>query len=174
VSSRSGPLRIPVAELRRRPGNRSTVERTVPVGGLGVGSASTPTDAEAQVVLHLESQSDGVTVKGEVRAPWTGECRRCLEPTGGELSAEVTEVFSDHPDGAELLAFDGDAIDLSETVRDAVVLALPLAPLCRSDCPGPEPDSFPVRIEGEAGLERSDPRWAALDELRFDRDPDEG
>ena len=174
MSSRSEPLRIPVAELRRRPGNRSTVERTVPVGGLGVGSASTPLDSEARVVLHLESQSDGVTVKGEVRAPWTGECRRCLEPTGGELSAEVTEVFSDHPDGAELLAFDGDAIDLSETVRDAVVLALPLAPLCHSDCPGPEPDSFPVRIEGEAGLERSDPRWAALDELRFDRDPDEG
>ncbi len=174
MSSHSEPLRIPVAELRRRPGNRSTVERTVPVGGLGVGSASTPPDAEARVVLHLESQSDGVTVQGEVRAPWTGECRRCLEPTGGELSDDVTEVFSDHPDGAELLAFDGDAIDVSETVRDAVVLALPLAPLCRSDCPGPEPDSFPVRVEGEADLERSDPRWAALDELRFDRDPDEG
>lgn len=174
MSARPETLRIPVAELRRRPGNRSTVDRTVPVGGLGVGSATTPVGAEAQVVLHLESQSDGVTVQGEVRAPWTGECRRCLEATGGELVAEIAEVFSDHPDGAELLAFDGDAVDLSETVRDAVVLALPLAPLCRSDCPGPEPESFPVRVEGESGGERSDPRWAALDELRFDRDPDEG
>ena len=34
------------------------------------------------------------------------------------------------------------------------------------------PSTMAARIR--ADLERSDPRWAALDELRFDRDPDEG
>jgi len=174
VSSRGASLRIPVAELRRRPGNRSTVERTVPIGGLAVGTASTPADAMADVRLDLESQHDGVTVRGRVRAPWIGECRRCLEPTGGELEAEFAEVFSDHPDGAELLAFDGDAVDLTDSVRDAVVLGLPLAPLCRSDCSGPEPGAFPVRVEGTADPGRVDPRWAALDELRFDPDSPDG
>ena len=30
----------------------------------------------------------------------------------------------------------GDLLDLEPTLRDAVVLALPIAPLCRDDCPG--------------------------------------
>lgn len=144
------------------------------MGDLGVSTAATPPGAEAAVDAVLESQSTGVTVNGTVTVPWVGPCRRCLEPTGGELVAEFGEVFSDRPDGADLLAFDGDAVDLSQSVRDAVVLALPLAPLCRDDCPGPEPESFPVAREGDGTERPVDPRWAALDDLRFDPGTEDG
>ena len=57
-------------------------------------------------------------------------------------------------------------------MRDAVLLALPLAPLCRRRLPGPVPR---VRVDpvddgrrAADAAERADPRWAALDELRFD------
>ena len=33
-------------------------------------------------------------------------------------------------------SLDGDLLDLEPVLRDALVLALPLAPLCRQDCPG--------------------------------------
>ena len=167
-------LRIGVAELRRRPGNRMHVEREVPMGDVGISTAATPPGAEALVDAVLESQSTGVTVAGTVTVPWVGPCRRCLEPTGGELVAEFGEVFSDRPDGADLLAFDGDAVDLTQSVRDAVVLGLPLAPLCREDCPGPEPEAFPVAREGDGTERPVDPRWAALDQLRFDPGTEDG
>lgn len=71
--------------------------------------------------------------------------------------------------GGELLAMDGDFVDLGPVVHDAVVLALPLAPLCREDCPGPDPAHFPV-VTADPSAPPPDPRWSALAELRFDRE----
>lgn len=166
-------IRVGVSDLRRHPGSRRDLRRTVPVGGAAVSTAAVPADAGAELDLVIESLSDGVTVTGTVTFPWTGPCRRCLEETSGTARAEIREVFKDHPEGPDLLPVEGDAIDLGPVVHDAVVLALPLAPLCREDCPGPDPDHFPVTT-GDGGAERPvDPRWAALEQLRFDPGTDE-
>lgn len=165
-------LRIGVAELRRRPGNRRRLQRSLPVGGLATSTAGVPTDAVAELDVVLEALSDGVTVNGVVRFPWEGPCRRCLEETGAVAEAGIHEVFKDRPEGGDLLALDGDSLDLGPVVRDAVVLALPLAPLCREDCPGPDPEHFPVHT-AEAADRPADPRWAALAELRFDPEGDD-
>jgi uncharacterized protein len=119
----------------------------------------------------MESLSDGVTVSGVLRVPWEGECRRCLEPTSGVVETEIAEVFKDRPDEGETHGIDNDAVDLGPAVHDAAVLALPLAPLCREDCPGPDPEEFPVITATDAPEPPADPRWAALSELRFDSDP---
>jgi uncharacterized protein len=174
----SPALRIRVSELRRRPGNRSEVRRAVSLGGLAVSTAAVPEDAEAVVELTLEALSDGVTALGTVEVPWEGECRRCLEVTGGTIRAVIDEVFKDVPDEGETLALEDDSIDLGAVVHDAVVLALPLAPLCRPDCPGPRPEEFPVSTAAAAEVEEVpdrpvDPRWAALEELRFDSGAEE-
>ncbi len=118
----------------------------------------------------MESLSDGLTVHGTVSVPWQGDCRRCLEPTSGVVDAEIAEVFKDRPDEGETHHIDGDAVDLGPAVHDATVLALPLAPLCRPDCPGPDPGAFPVVTDPEQVDRPADPRWAALADLRFDSD----
>ena len=63
---------------------------------------------------------------------------------------------------------DGDLLDLEPAFRDAVVLALPMSPLCREDCPGlcvecgvPLADAGPGHRHDAA----ADPRWAALRQL---------
>ena len=63
---------------------------------------------------------------------------------------------------------DGDLLDLEQAFRDAVVLALPMSPLCRDDCPGlcvecgvPLADAGP----GHRHEAAADPRWAALRQL---------
>jgi uncharacterized protein len=81
--------------------------------------------------------------------------------------ADVLEVYKDVPTGDDTLPVDVDFVNLGPVVRDAVVLALPLAPLCAEDCTGPEPEEYPVVVEGE-GEEPPDPRWSALSDLRFD------
>ena len=57
----------------------------------------------------------------------------------------------------------GDLIDLEPALRDAVVLALPLQPLCRDDCPGLCPECG-ARLADDPGHAHDavDPRWAAL------------
>ena len=57
-------------------------------------------------------------------------------------------------------------------VRDAVLLELPLAPLCDEDCAGlcPTCGVEPQRGRPATASPRcDDPRWAALDDLKFER-----
>jgi uncharacterized protein len=141
------------------------------VGELAISTASVRAPGEVEVDLEMESLSDGVVVAGTVSVPWQGDCRRCLEPATGTLDASLQEVFKDRPEDADVLAVENEAVDLRPVVHDAVLLALPIAPLCRPDCPGPDPEEFPVTVAPEAAPEPpADPRWAALDELRFDSD----
>jgi uncharacterized protein len=62
-----------------------------------------------------------------------------------------------------LPVIEDDLIDLTEVLRDAVVLALPLAPLCSADCPGLCPECGILLAEApDHAHEQIDPRWAAL------------
>ncbi|HEX2299870.1 MAG TPA: YceD family protein, partial [Pseudonocardiaceae bacterium] len=57
-----------------------------------------------------------------------------------------------------------DLVDIEPVVRDAVLLALPQAPLCREDCAGlcPECGAKRDELDPEHRHETMDPRWAAL------------
>lgn len=168
-------VRVGVADLRRRPGERRELRRDVDVAPVEVSGSRLAGDGRASVDLVLESLSDGIVASGTVTVDWTGSCRRCLEPTSGRSVAEVHEVFKDRPDelgdpSAAALPLDGDGVDLGPVIHDAAVLALPLAPLCDEACRGPVPDDLPVATSDEPVERAMDPRWAALDELRFDED----
>lgn len=174
------PLEVSVAELLRHPGVRTPVQRVAVLDGLAVSTAAVPVGAEVELDLVVEAAGGGVVAEGVVRAPWEGACRRCLEPVVGVLEADVREVFERHPTEGETYPLRDDLIDLEGLARDAVLLALPLAPLCRPGCEGPAPDLVPVVAEddtahtaagGDAPTDHDevrDPRWAALDDLRFD------
>ncbi len=75
---------------------------------------------------------------------------------------------ADEADDQELYHLDGDQLDLEPAFRDAVVLSLPMSPLCRDDCPGlcaecgvPLAEAGPDHRHEDA----VDPRWAALKQL---------
>ena len=167
------PLRIGVMELRRRPGTQREVQVAMPLPDLAVSSARVPEGADVAVDGTLEAIEGAMTITGTVTAPWVGDCRRCLDPVEGTLEVPVREVFEAHPTDGETYLLEEDEVDLEPVVRDAVLLHLPLAPLCRPDCPGPAPEAFPAVVpgdaDGDAEVERTpDPRWAGLDQLKFD------
>lgn len=173
--TRPPKLPINVADLRRRLGQRRTepidlvlARQTV------VGSRTTDRPVQGEVVI--ESIERGVSVFGQLTFAWEGDCRRCLELTGGELTIDIDEIFQiDAPEDTELLPLEADQIDLVPIARDAVLLSLPLAPLCGADCAGPDPDRYPavtadVREQDRAAEAAAtpDPRWAALDQLKLE------
>ncbi len=82
----------------------------------------------------------------------------------GYAEAEVREIFEARPTEGETYLLAGEQIDLEPMVRDAVLLALPLAPLCTADCEGPAPDQFPTGPPADDAV-ILDPRWAALRDL---------
>lgn len=151
--------------------------RTIPSPGaparLGIETIGVPEGSPVELDIRLESVSEGVYVSGTAHAALEGECARCLDPLADEITVELGELFA-FPDSATVETTDADEIprivdeqlDLEQVVRDALVLALPLAPLCRADCPGLCVDCGEkwADLGPDHGHETLDPRWAALRE----------
>jgi uncharacterized protein len=174
------PFVVPLAEVLAVPGRQQPLARAGHVPGIALSTTRVPDDADVTLDATIEAQGQTIIVQGVARAPWEGECRRCLEPVSGELEVDLREVFEPHPVEGETFPTDGEEIDLEPMLRETLALALPLAPLCRDDCAGPNPDADPVVPEAEGVTDGDDPstgdaepardpRWAALDQLRFDR-----
>ena len=160
------PLIVGVSELLRRPGTQREFEVVADLDGLRISSAAVPDGGEVHGRFTIEAMSDhAVTVKGTITASWTGECRRCLRTIEGTVASDVEEVFDTRPVEGEMYQLDGDHLNVEPLMRDAVLLALPLAPLCEVACAGPEPDHHPI---GTGASEELDPRWAGLSELKFE------
>jgi uncharacterized protein len=116
-----------------------SVKRTAPApASLGTGIVSVPEGAALELDVQLERVTDGVLVTGTVQAPLVGECARCLDLFTAATEVRFTELFTDDADDedADGYLLDGDLLDLEPALRDALVLELPLAPLCAEDCPG--------------------------------------
>jgi uncharacterized protein len=164
------PLVLDTRELGRRPGSMRHVRRTVPAPpGWALELVQVPAGSDVELDLRLESVMDGVLVSGVVRARVTAECGRCLEPVQDEVEVDVQELFAyePEPDADDGAVLEGDFIDFAPIARDAVVLGLPLNPVCADDCAGLcvgcgerlrdlPPDHDHVE---------PDPRWSALRSL---------
>ncbi|WP_199850418.1 YceD family protein [Streptomyces sp. CMB-StM0423] len=182
------PLVFDTRDLGRRPGTLKRLSRTVPAPkDLGNEVVGVPEGDPVELELRLESVMEGVLVTGTARARATGECVRCLEPLGQELRVDIQELYS-YPEtdargrvargggsGADAeeadaeegtLYLEDDMFDLEPELRDAVVLALPLQPVCREDCPGLCPDCG-ARLADDPDHRHDvvDARWAALQGL---------
>jgi uncharacterized protein len=171
-------------ELGRRPGALQRLSRTVDAPkDLGIADViGVPEGAPVELDLRLESVMEGVLVTGTTRATAEGECVRCLEPLRQEVAADFQEMFTypdaddrgrsrtaepadDEEDEDRLFLEDG-LFDLEPVLRDAVVLALPMQPVCRETCEGLCPECG-VRLDENPDHHHDavDIRWAALQGL---------
>ncbi len=172
----SGPLVFDTHVLGRRPGTERTVERTVEApADLGIDIFGVPEGSDISIELRLEAVMEGVLATGTASVHLSGECVRCLVEIDEEDVINVQELYLYEGATEEEYQLEDDLLDLEPVLRDAVVLALPLNPLCDPECPGlcsqcgvrlaDDPD----HTHGEA----IDPRWAALNQLtdRPESDP---
>jgi uncharacterized protein len=170
--SSANPWKVELRELGRRAGSMQQLDRTIPApAGWRVELIGVPEGGEVRLHLRLESVMEGVLVSGEVEVPLEGSCARCLEPIEDTLDLDVQELYA-YPGSTtestseedEVRLVEGERIDLEPMVRDAVVLALPLSPVCSEDCRGlcvdcgQRLDDLPPDHTHEV----TDPRWAGL------------
>jgi uncharacterized protein len=166
------PFVFDVRELGRRAGSLRTYRRSAPSPAkLGLELIAVPEGAPLAIDVRLESVTEGVLVTGTVSVQADGECGRCLDPIHEELDVDILELFAyldsttdETSDEDEVHRVENDYVDIEPVVRDAVVLGLPFAPLCRPDCGGlcPECGQRVDDLPADHTHEQLDPRWAAL------------
>jgi uncharacterized protein len=171
----SGDFVFDMRALGRGPGQFRDEKRTAAApAGLGSGLVLVPVGADVALDLRFEAVSEGVLVTGSAIAPLTGECARCLDPLTSTTEVSFQELYRYLPDpgededDVEERFLDGDLLDLEPAFRDAVVLTLPLSPLCQDDCPGLCAECGAKLAEvgpDHRHGDKLDPRWGVLAKL---------
>lgn len=178
ASPNRSELCVPLHDLRRFTQQRREVQLEAPVEEFSVSDTTLAAGVPVSVRVTLESVADGVTVTGTVGGRWIGPCNLCLDEVGGQLTAEVSEVFTDRPIDEDAYPLAPDHIDLEPMIRDALLLELPLLARCPNGGVG-VCERAPAQLardgvddDGDAVTESTlaDPRWAALDALDFGDD----
>jgi uncharacterized protein len=146
--------------------------------GFGLGIIGVPEGSPVELDLRLEAVMEGVLVTGQACAPIAGECARCLDPVHSTVEVEICELYAypgHESDDDDIGRLDGDLLDFEPRLRDAVVLALPLRPVCAESCEG-LCATCGIRLADEPAEHTHDdvdPRWAALRLVPLDTEESE-
>lgn len=140
---------------------------------------------QVQVRGRLDKIAEQIYFQGRIQGVVAAPCSRCLEIVHTDFVADTRVVFLpstsnvipgeesrlSSADELDVYMHDGVVLDLRPLVREQVVLAFPVQPLCREDCAGlcqvcggnrnVEPCACQARHE--------DPRFAILKQLRLPR-----
>jgi uncharacterized protein len=154
------------------------------------GESQELTAHDVQGKIQLTRLGRQVRAVGKVQAQVELQCGRCLEPFVTTIEAPLDELFKQtidvvsgapvptEPGESEDEAFPIDQnhiLDLTEPVRQALLVSLPMRPLCKDDCRGLCPTcgtNWNVAT-CDCPTEEVDPRFAALSELLAGIDTDE-
>ena len=144
-------------------------------GTVAVADGDSP--AEGKAVLVRTDR--GILVEARLRTSMELTCSRCLTSFRYPITLNITEEYlptADIVSGAPLSLPDepgcftidnNHVLSLAEAIRQHVLLAVPMKPLCRRDCVGLCPTCGQNLNQGQCHCPtgQADPRWAKLKEL---------
>jgi uncharacterized protein len=135
------------------------------------GQRYVPVPERPEAVLTITRTSSGLVLELELEVRVLGPCMRCLADAGLDVRVAAREYQASSPGESDELTtpyVEDTRLDLSAWAHDAVALALPDKILCRADCAGlcPVCGKDLNREPHEHEEEQTDPRWAALSDLR--------
>ena len=180
-------------ELPRRAGEMKEYQLDLEIlEPVGVPLVAVPAGDVIEVDMRLESVAEGVLLSADIYAIAKGECIRCLDPVEITVERKIQELYRYEPtndkggkrkkhssrtdtsdeidlDAVDELWLDGNEMNLEVPIRDAIVLDLPVNPLCSEACLGLCPDCGEKRekLPEDHVHEVIDARWAGLAGLDF-------
>ena len=92
-------------------------------------------------VFLLRQGGNNICVTADINSAISAECRRCVKPFEIHVTTSLNLFFSfgDEPpdeDDADARYYDGETLDISEDARQALILEIPMWPLCSETCEG--------------------------------------
>lgn len=134
--------------------------------------------AEGRATL-LRNTLGEIRVQGHLNGNVEADCDRCLEPAAYAIDAPFdlfyrpvvkTETHGEvHLEEGEVDIgfYEGDGLSLEETLREFILLSIPMQLLCKPDCAGLCPQCGANRNTEACGcsVKLEDSRWDALKKL---------
>lgn len=180
---------VSVAQVASRPGQSKPIDTVFPApSGIGDDIVGVREGADVRVVGSFDSIVDGLVFTGRIEAPLTAECTRCLKPIDPDWTVNATLFFPYDAPGADdgrgtgeveiiagedeaedvyPLSSDGAFADMESPLRDTLVEALPLQPLCKEDCLGLCPQcGVDLNEDPDHHHDVTDIRFAALEQFK--------
>jgi uncharacterized protein len=180
-------------ELPRRAGEMKEYQLDLEIlEPVGVPLVAVPAGDVIEVDMRLESVAEGILLSADIYAIAKGECIRCLDPVEITVERKIQELYRYEPtndkggkrkkhssrtdnsdeidlDAVDELWLDGNEMNLEVPIRDAIVLDLPVNPLCSQACLGLCPDCGEKweKLPEDHAHEVIDARWAGLAGLDF-------
>jgi uncharacterized protein len=132
-----------------------------------------------EVKLAATKSGDEIVFQGRIAAPVEMECARCLEMFESDVNPrmqfviqllDISEPQPSDDDDFVILPKTSGEYDISQRVREAILLELPLKPLCSDGCKGLCPMCGVNLNEDECDCtpDKTDDRWNSLKQL-FDQ-----
>jgi uncharacterized protein len=125
------------------------------------GTEVQPAGADGSLDVRVSKSGTDVVLRGKLAADLVVPCARCLEPARVAVKEDLSALAvlrskmreearntrpardqtgdEESPPDADMLAYDGETLVLDDLVRDELLLAVPMIPLCSEECPGISP-----------------------------------
>lgn len=127
--------------------------------------------------VKLIRTNRGILVDGKLATDIYGTCARCLNNVILHVNFDMEDEYfpildissGKHlkPEVGELTIDESHILDLSEAIRQYIIMATPTKILCRPDCPGICPTYSHENIQGDCqhSIKAYDRRWEKLVQL---------
>lgn len=161
-------------DLRGLGDGRHELVLVEPATSLDLPEARPVAGSEISLELTLSITGSLITAHGNVRARLAMSCARCLEPFDRDVEGLFDVVIRRGKDGLllededDVPAFVGDEwVAFDTPVREALILSIPIKPLCSEECQGLCPLCGTNLNESTCGCARepTDARWEGLKTL---------
>lgn len=132
------------------------------------------------VSLSLIRRERVVSVSGEIKASLYLVCSRCLREFNYQLRSplrvdynpleqiEKEREYEIRKDELDIDFYKGETLDLTDLIKEQILLSLPMQPFCSTDCKGLCPSCGKALDEESCSCEikEIDPRLAVLKKLK--------
>ncbi len=131
-------MKVDISSIREKRGGSLSFkgEHSIDISGV---ETDVELDQPVSVRGTVTNTGDGFLVQGEVTFTYRTNCNRCLDPISGSSNVSITEQFVSYSpveSDESFYYFQGDLIDLSDCLREQVLLSLPMKFTCKNDCKG--------------------------------------
>ncbi len=185
-----------IHELPRRAGEMREYQLDVDAPfRVGVPLIAVPEGDLIELDVRCESVTEGVLITADIFAVAIGECIRCLDPVELEIDRKIQELYRYQPtddkgrrtrqsdkgrssnrkdeevegdlEEVDVLYIEGEQANLEIPILDAIILSLPVNPLCDEECLGLCPDCGEKweNLPEDHSHGAVDIRWAGLENL---------
>jgi uncharacterized protein len=175
-------MKLDLSEIAKTPGSRASYsfEERLP------DEEDTHFIGPARGELTATNTGRMLLLTGHVRAETEVACSRCLKPMRMTVEKKLEEEFATRPAGpqGQVMAIEDDEplarvidedsfdLDLTELLRQNVLVAMPLQPICGEQCRGLCPRCGHDLNDGDCGCHEQEPEspFSVLRELLNRRD----